>query len=95
MRYLGQSNYVLSTLIVTLLLSDSVILKYIFSFLKILDISETQRKKALKRVKTRAATVRGRGGTKTTDTSTTQKKRKGTKTVLLKLGTPQLSEEKA
>ena len=64
MRYVGQINYLLCTLVVTLILSDFVNLKYNFSFLKILDISEKERKKSIEKGENprRQTTARGRGG---------------------------------
>ena len=84
MRYVGQINYLLSTLVVTLILSDFVNLKYNFSFLKILDISEKERKKSIEKGENprRQTTARGRGGQDHETISTTQKKRKRTKTLL-------------
>ena len=76
MSYVGQINYLLSMLVVTLILSDFVNLKYNFSFLKILNISEKERKKALKRVKTREGRqLHEGGGAKTRETISTNKRK--------------------
>ena len=53
MCYVGQINYLLSMLVVTLILSDFLIMMNNFSCLKRLEISETAQKKAQKRVKIR------------------------------------------